>query len=142
MHLHMFYISTGPPTPSSVIVSMAMNNSAPGLSVSWELDQEVYGSVQYHVTNNQNLTCNSTSSSCTMSPVGCGEIHTIQVTALNEAGPSYPSSPVVFITCEWRFELWSYIYKLLDLYYLTFIIYRHFHIIVHKVLYILYLYII
>lgn len=105
MHLHVFHILTGPPTPSSVIVSMAMNSSVPGLSVSWELDQEVYGSVQYHVTSDQNLTCNSTTSSCTMSAVGCGEIHAIQVSAWNEAGPSHPSSPVVFITCEWRFEL-------------------------------------
>lgn len=79
---------------------MAMNNSVAGLSVSWELDQDVYGSIQYHVMSDQNLTCNSTSSSCTLSAVGCGETHTIQVTASNEAGPSYPSSPVVFITCE------------------------------------------
>uniref|UniRef100_A0A3Q4N583 Fibronectin type III domain containing 7 n=1 Tax=Neolamprologus brichardi TaxID=32507 RepID=A0A3Q4N583_NEOBR len=35
----------------------------------------------------------TTSSSCTLSVVGCGEVHTIQVTASNEAGPSYPSSP-------------------------------------------------
>uniref|UniRef100_A0A8C3G2Y3 Fibronectin type-III domain-containing protein n=1 Tax=Cyclopterus lumpus TaxID=8103 RepID=A0A8C3G2Y3_CYCLU len=58
----------------------------------------VYGSIQYHATSDQNLTCNSTSSSCTLRPVSCGEVHTIQVTAFNEAGPSQPSSPVVFIT--------------------------------------------
>uniref|UniRef100_A0A3Q3VL23 Fibronectin type-III domain-containing protein n=1 Tax=Mola mola TaxID=94237 RepID=A0A3Q3VL23_MOLML len=69
-----------------------------GLSVSWELDPEVHGSIQYHVMSDQNLTCNSTSSSCLLVAVGCGEIHMIQVTASNEAGPSYPSSPVVFIT--------------------------------------------
>ncbi|XP_070765571.1 fibronectin type III domain-containing protein 7-like [Enoplosus armatus] len=90
--------TTRPPAPSSVNVSVVMSDSVAGLSVSWELDQEVYGSIQYHVMSDQNLTCNSTSSSCTLSAVGCGEVHTIQVTASNEAGPSFPSSPVVFIT--------------------------------------------
>ncbi|XP_051233612.1 fibronectin type III domain-containing protein 7-like isoform X2 [Dicentrarchus labrax] len=90
--------TTRPPTPSIVSVSMVMNNTVAGLSVSWELDANVYGSIQYHVMSDQNLTCNSTSSSCTLSPVGCGEVHTIQITASNEAGPSYPSIPEVFIT--------------------------------------------
>ncbi|XP_067452401.1 fibronectin type III domain-containing protein 7-like [Thunnus thynnus] len=90
--------TTRPPTPASVNVSVVMNNSLAGLSVSWELEQDVYGSIQYHVMSDQNLTCNSTSKSCTLSPVGCGQIHTIQVTASNEAGCSYPSSPEVFIT--------------------------------------------
>lgn len=78
-----------------------MSNGVAGLSVSWELDQEVYGSIEYHVTSDQNLTCNATSGSCTLPAVSCGDAHTIQVTASNEAGPSYPSIPVVFITCEW-----------------------------------------
>ncbi|KAM7387686.1 hypothetical protein PAMP_023908 [Pampus punctatissimus] len=75
-----------------------MNNSVSRLFVSWELDQEVYGSIQYHVMSDQNLTCYATSSSCTLSPVGCGQIHTIQVIASNDAGSSYPSSPEVFIS--------------------------------------------
>ncbi|XP_040896696.1 fibronectin type III domain-containing protein 7-like [Toxotes jaculatrix] len=90
--------TTRPPTPSSVNVSVVMSNGLAGLSVSWELDLEVYGSIEYFVMSDQNLTCNSTSSSCTLSPVGCGQVHVIQVTASNEAGPSYPSSPKVFIT--------------------------------------------
>nr|XP_046247873.1 fibronectin type III domain-containing protein 7-like [Scatophagus argus] len=90
--------TTRPPTPSSVNVSVVMSNSMAGLSVSWELDQQVYGPIQYHVMSDQNLTCNSMTSSCTLSAVGCGEVHTIQVTASNEAGPSHPSSPVVFVT--------------------------------------------
>ncbi|KAM8745305.1 fibronectin type III domain-containing protein 7-like [Acanthopagrus schlegelii] len=90
--------TTRPPTPSSVSVSMVMNNTVAGLSVSWQLDQGVYGSISYHVMSDHNLTCNSTSTSCTLSPVGCGEVHKVQVTARNEAGPSYPSSPVVFVT--------------------------------------------
>ncbi|XP_017275873.1 fibronectin type III domain-containing protein 7-like [Kryptolebias marmoratus] len=90
--------TTRPPTPSSVNISVVMSSNMAGLSVSWELDQEVYGTIEYHVTSDQSLRCNSTSSSCTLSPVGCGEVHTIEVTAFNEAGPSHPSIPVVFIT--------------------------------------------
>uniref|UniRef100_A0A672I4J7 Fibronectin type-III domain-containing protein n=1 Tax=Salarias fasciatus TaxID=181472 RepID=A0A672I4J7_SALFA len=48
----------------------------------------------FYVSSDQSLTCNTTSSSsCKLSAVGCGEVHTIQVTASNRAGPSYPSSP-------------------------------------------------
>lgn len=91
---------TGPRTPASVNVSVVMNGSVAGLLVSWEPDQEVYGPIEYNVMSDLNLMCKTTSSSCTLSVVGCGEVHTIQVTASNEAGPSYPSSPAVFITCE------------------------------------------
>ncbi|XP_026179406.1 fibronectin type III domain-containing protein 7-like [Mastacembelus armatus] len=90
--------TTRPPTPSSVNVSVVISNAVAGLSVSWKLNQEVYGSIQYSVMSNQNLTCNATSSSCTLSPVNCGEVHIIQVTASNKAGPSLPSSPKVFTT--------------------------------------------
>ncbi|XP_068599957.1 fibronectin type III domain-containing protein 7-like [Brachionichthys hirsutus] len=89
--------TTRPPTPSSVSASVASGNMA-GLSVSWELNLDVDGSIQYHVMTNQNLTCNSTSNSCVLWGISCGEIHTIYVTAINEAGPSYPSSPLVFVT--------------------------------------------
>ncbi|XP_071760127.1 fibronectin type III domain-containing protein 7-like [Centroberyx gerrardi] len=90
--------TTRPPTPASVNVSVVLDNEVAGLSVSWDLGQDVHGVLQYLVTSDQNLRCNSTSSPCTLSPVGCGETHTIQVTATNEAGPGYPSSPVVFTT--------------------------------------------
>ncbi|KAF7660954.1 hypothetical protein LDENG_00272170 [Lucifuga dentata] len=86
--------TTRPPSPSEVNVSMTMAE----LSVSWKLEQDVYGTVNYHVTSDRNLTCNTISNSCILYPAACGEIHTIQVTAYNMAGPSYPSSPVVFIT--------------------------------------------
>ncbi|KAK5930474.1 hypothetical protein CgunFtcFv8_026703 [Champsocephalus gunnari] len=84
--------------PSIANVSMVMNNGLAGISVSWERDEGVFGSLQYHVMSDQNLTCNSTSSSCTLSPVGCGEVHTIWVSTSDEAGPSDQSGPVVFIT--------------------------------------------
>ncbi|XP_010783735.1 fibronectin type III domain-containing protein 7-like, partial [Notothenia coriiceps] len=69
---------TRPAMPSIANVSMVMNNGLAGISVSWERDEGVFGSLQYHVMSDQNLTCNSTSSSCTLSPVGCGEVHTVR----------------------------------------------------------------
>ncbi|XP_075340569.1 fibronectin type III domain-containing protein 7-like [Odontesthes bonariensis] len=90
--------TTRPPTPSSVNLSVVMNNNVAGLSVSWELDTNVYGPIEYHVMSDQNITCNTTSSSCTLPAVGCGEVHTIQVIASNDAGPSHPSNSVTFIT--------------------------------------------
>ncbi|XP_028299544.1 fibronectin type III domain-containing protein 7-like [Gouania willdenowi] len=95
-----FYINqtTRPPAPSSVNVSMVMINGTGKLSVSWELNQELFGLTEYHVTSDQGLTCNTTSHTCSISPAGCGEVHIIQVTASNVAGPGSPSAPVVFIT--------------------------------------------
>lgn len=92
--------STGPPTPTFVNVSVVWSNDAAGLSVSWELETDVYGPIEYFVTSDQNRSCASSSSSCILAPVGCGQVHVIQVVASNEAGPSFPSSPEVFITCE------------------------------------------
>nr|XP_057928957.1 fibronectin type III domain-containing protein 7-like [Doryrhamphus excisus] len=89
--------TTRPPMPVSIHVSVVVSDEA-ALSVSWEFNQEVYGHIEYHVMSDQKHTCNSTSSYCILSPVGCGEMHTIQVTASNEAGPGYPSSPFNFIT--------------------------------------------
>ncbi|KAM8873743.1 fibronectin type III domain-containing protein 7-like [Spinachia spinachia] len=87
-----------PPSPSCANVSMVKSNGGTGLSVSWELNQEVVGSIQYHVMSDQNLTCNSTSNSCTLLPILCGEVHTIRVTASSDAGLSLPSGPVLFTT--------------------------------------------
>ncbi|XP_038150998.1 fibronectin type III domain-containing protein 7-like [Cyprinodon tularosa] len=90
--------TTRRPLPASVSVLVVKSDIMIGLSVSWDLNGDDDGSIEYHVTSDQGLNCNSTSSSCTLSPVGCGEVHTIQIIASNEAGPSLPSSPVVFIT--------------------------------------------
>ncbi|XP_077574046.1 fibronectin type III domain-containing protein 7-like [Stigmatopora nigra] len=90
--------TTRPPMPSSVDVSVTMNSDKAELCVSWQLNQEVYGNIEYYVISDQSLTCNTTSSPCMLSPVGCGQVHTIQVVASNDAGPSSPSDPVEFIT--------------------------------------------
>ncbi|XP_051929376.1 fibronectin type III domain-containing protein 7-like [Hippocampus zosterae] len=90
--------TTRPPTPTSVEVSVVMIGDQSVLSVSWELNQQVYGNIEYYVMSDQSLSCNATSGSCILSPVGCGEVHTIQIVPSNEAGHGYPSSPVEFIT--------------------------------------------
>lgn len=105
----------GPPTPTFVNASMVMNSTVAGLFVSWDVAQDVYGSIQYQVISDQNLTCSSTSGSCTLWAAGCGETHAIQVTAANEAGPSQPSSPVLFITRECQRNLGIYSFLLLSL---------------------------
>ncbi|XP_074524730.1 fibronectin type III domain-containing protein 7-like [Halichoeres trimaculatus] len=90
--------TTRPPTPSSVSVSMAMSHGEAGLSVSWEMNQMVYGSIDYNVMSDQNLECNTTTMSCILSPVSCGEVHNIWVTPSNPSGEGFPTSLFMFIT--------------------------------------------
>lgn len=87
---------TRPPTPKSVSASM-MNNQL-GLSVSWTMDPSVYGTLQYNVSSDHGQQCNTSALSCQLVPVSCGEVHSVEVTAENEAGPSVPSGAVVFTT--------------------------------------------
>ncbi|XP_068176518.1 fibronectin type III domain-containing protein 7-like [Antennarius striatus] len=89
--------TTRPPTPTSVSASVVSGNLS-GLSVSWELDPDVDGYIHYRVMTDQYLYCNSTSNSCVLWGISCGEIYTIYVIAVNDAGPTYPSSPLVFVT--------------------------------------------
>lgn len=49
-------------------------------------------------TNGQN--CSSTAQTyCFITPVECGQNHSISVIAYNSAGPSNPSQPTDYITC-------------------------------------------
>ncbi|KAJ0065056.1 hypothetical protein NL108_002140, partial [Boleophthalmus pectinirostris] len=91
--------STRPPTPESVNVTMATNTTSLGLSVSWEMLLALDGPFWYSVSSNiLGLQCNSTSMSCELSPVSCGTVYTLEVTAHNDAGPSIPSAPFSFTT--------------------------------------------
>uniref|UniRef100_A0A3Q3EFW8 Fibronectin type-III domain-containing protein n=1 Tax=Labrus bergylta TaxID=56723 RepID=A0A3Q3EFW8_9LABR len=72
------YFQTGPPAPASVNVSMEMSNDVAGLSVSWELDQDVYGSIEYQATSDGNLEYCS--------------LNTLSVFDSNPCGPA-PSDP-------------------------------------------------
>lgn len=74
-----------------------MVGSEAGLSVSWAPSQ---GAGEYLAFSSEGLNCTSTTGTCTLAPVGCGQRHTVTVTAINEGGPSIPSSPEEFITCE------------------------------------------
>ncbi|XP_029110681.1 fibronectin type III domain-containing protein 7 [Scleropages formosus] len=58
----------------------------------------VRGANHYQALSSTGQTCTSTDSPCTISPVSCGQTHTISVNAFNEAGPSDPSNPESFIT--------------------------------------------
>ncbi|XP_034036700.1 fibronectin type III domain-containing protein 7-like [Thalassophryne amazonica] len=90
--------TTRPPAPAYFNVTIVMTVNAAELFVTWKTDPSTDGLVQYNVTSDQNLTCTSVSNSCTLSPVTCGKVYNIYVTALNDAGPSYPAGPEIFTT--------------------------------------------
>ncbi|KAI4896050.1 hypothetical protein NFI96_015040, partial [Prochilodus magdalenae] len=80
-------------TPQSVLLQTG--SSVTILSVSWAA---VHGASQYTVISSSGQNCSSTSSTCVLTPLSCGEIHYISVTAVNQAGPSLPSDAQQFIT--------------------------------------------
>lgn len=94
------WLHAGPATPGPFSVSVERQASLAGLNVSWQPEIQSCGAVVYLVTSSQGLQCNSTNASCILAPVGCGETHNIHMVAENEAGPSYPTDPVAFLTCE------------------------------------------
>lgn len=49
-------------------------------------------------TNGQNCT-STVQSFCFLTPVDCGQNHSVSVIAYNKAGPSDPSQPADYITC-------------------------------------------
>ncbi|KAI7794727.1 putative fibronectin type III domain-containing protein 7-like [Triplophysa rosa] len=82
--------------PSTQITEMVVSSvSAAGIVVSWDPAQ---GAQQYIALSSSGQNCSSTSNSCTLSSLGCGETHLVEVTAINQAGPSVPSQPVQFIS--------------------------------------------
>ncbi|XP_053719565.1 fibronectin type III domain-containing protein 7-like [Synchiropus splendidus] len=85
--------TTRPPTPSGINISVVQPHGGPaGLLVSWEHLEDLHGSVQYWVSSDQNLTCDSVDSdSCILSPLDCGQVHNIHVVASNPSGSSLPS---------------------------------------------------
>ncbi|KAB5546671.1 hypothetical protein PHYPO_G00074720 [Pangasianodon hypophthalmus] len=79
---------TRPPTPQSIVLVTTTVNDVVGVSVSWDPAQ---GSSRYVAMSSAGLNCSSVSTSCTLSPLSCGQIHYISVTAFNRAGPSQSS---------------------------------------------------
>ncbi|XP_051962450.1 fibronectin type III domain-containing protein 7 [Xyrauchen texanus] len=85
---------TRPSTPQTTEVLVSFIPVA-GIVVSWDL---VQGADQYVALSSTGQNCSSSSNSCTLSPLVCGEVHSITVTAVNQAGPSIPSLPIQFIS--------------------------------------------
>ncbi|KAF5894692.1 fibronectin type III domain-containing protein 7-like, partial [Clarias magur] len=86
---------TRPSTPQSIVLLTTTVNDVMGRSVSWNPAQ---GANEYVALSSAGLNCSSSSTSCTLSPLSCGEIQNISVTAFNQAGPSQSSDPQSYIT--------------------------------------------
>ncbi|XP_041125909.1 fibronectin type III domain-containing protein 7-like [Polyodon spathula] len=84
---------TRPAVPSSVELSMI--DRSMGVDVSWSL---VEGAEIYTVLGSSRLNCTSVFSSCSISPLDCGNNYSVSVVASNKAGPSSPSEPANFLT--------------------------------------------
>ncbi|XP_019712186.1 fibronectin type III domain-containing protein 7 isoform X1 [Hippocampus comes] len=86
---------TRPASPDLVHVQVTLGGAL-GITVYW---MSVKGAEDYLAltTNGQNCT-NAARNHCYISPVGCGQNHSVSVTAFNSAGPSLPSPPANYIT--------------------------------------------
>ena len=71
------------------------------LNASWEPVFRDHGAVVYHVFDGQGLRCTTAGLSCSLGPVLCAETHDLYMVAENQAGPSTPTDPQPFVTCEW-----------------------------------------
>lgn len=97
LFINVLWISfKGPPSPDLVHVQVTPGGAL-GIAVYW---MSVKGAEDYLAltANGQNCT-NAASNHCYISPVGCGQNHSVSVTAFNSAGPSLPSPPANYITC-------------------------------------------
>ena len=87
----------GPPSPDVTYIQLSPGRSL-ALSVYWG---PVQGADSYVAWTSNGQNCSSTGQSyCFISPVECGQNLSIAVTAYNRAGPSSPSDPEDYITCE------------------------------------------
>ncbi|XP_034038478.1 fibronectin type III domain-containing protein 7-like [Thalassophryne amazonica] len=86
---------TRPPSPDVVHVQVTQGRSV-GIAIYW---QAVQGAETYMAwtTNGQNCTSAFTSF-CLITPVECGQNHSVSVTAYNKAGASSPSLPEDYVT--------------------------------------------
>lgn len=89
---------SGPPSPDVIDVQVTQGRSL-GIAVYWV---SVQGAENYIARTSNDLLCTSNDSSyCYITPVECGQNRSVSVTAYNKAGPSSPSQPAVYITCEY-----------------------------------------
>ncbi|XP_055057194.2 fibronectin type III domain-containing protein 7 [Misgurnus anguillicaudatus] len=85
---------TRPPVPGAVQVQLMQGRSV-GLEVFWQL---VRGANFYFALSSTGQNCTSLDGYCVISPLSCGQNHTITVYASNEAGLSDPSNPEDLLT--------------------------------------------
>ncbi|XP_058618381.1 fibronectin type III domain-containing protein 7 [Onychostoma macrolepis] len=85
---------TRPPNPQSIELLVTSIPDA-GIVVSWDPAQ---GAEQYVALSLTGQNCSSSTNSCTLIPLSCGEINSVTVIAINQAGNSAPSYPVQVIS--------------------------------------------
>ncbi|XP_036375846.1 fibronectin type III domain-containing protein 7-like [Megalops cyprinoides] len=85
---------TRPPTPSSIQV-MFSTDSSHDMTVHWDT---VRGADRYLALSSTGQNCTSSDSHCVITPLSCGQNHSVSVTAMNQAGPCAPSEPEAFLT--------------------------------------------
>lgn len=86
----------GPPSPDVIHVQMTVGRSLE-VAVYWGSVQGAESYIAW-TTNGQNCT-STVQSYCFITPVECGQNHSVSVTAFNKAGPSSPSQPAEYLTC-------------------------------------------
>ncbi|XP_043080820.1 fibronectin type III domain-containing protein 7-like [Puntigrus tetrazona] len=85
---------TRSPTPQSIALVVTSTPDA-GIVVSWDPAQ---GAEQYVASSLNGHNCSSSTNSCVLIPLSCGETNSVTVTAVNQAGSSVPSYPVQIIS--------------------------------------------
>ncbi|KAL1249579.1 hypothetical protein QQF64_020584 [Cirrhinus molitorella] len=85
---------TLPPAPQSIQLVVTSTPDA-GIVVTWNPTQ---GAEQYVALSLSGQNCSSSSNSCVLVPLSCGETKSVTVIAINQAGNSVPSYPVQIIS--------------------------------------------
>ncbi|XP_036842780.1 fibronectin type III domain-containing protein 7-like [Oncorhynchus mykiss] len=85
---------TRPLSPGTIRLFLTQTRSG-GLAVYWQM---VHGADVYLAKTSTGQNCSASGRFCMISPLSCGQNHSVTVTAENSAGTSNPSDPEEFIT--------------------------------------------
>ncbi|XP_061879521.1 fibronectin type III domain-containing protein 7 [Entelurus aequoreus] len=86
---------TRPPSPDLVHVQVTLGRSL-GIAVYWVF---VQGAENYLAWSTNGQNCTATANTyCYITPMECGQNHSVSVIAFNSAGPSSPSPPADYVT--------------------------------------------
>lgn len=95
---------SGPLSPNVIHIQMTQGRSLE-VAVYW---LSVQGAESYIAVTSNGQNCSSESQTyCFITPVECGQNHSISVIAYNNAGPSSPSQPAEYITCRFIISVLS-----------------------------------